>query len=53
VTRGGLNYVACQLYFGDMSLQEASRSASLFAEHVISDENAVHATPARQRSALV
>ncbi len=32
--RGGLNYVACQLYFGDMSCEEAQRSASLFAEHV-------------------
>lgn len=34
VTRGGLNYLACQFYFGDMTPDEASRSASLFAEHV-------------------
>ncbi len=33
--RGGVNYFACQLYFGDMTLEEASRSASLFAEAVM------------------
>ncbi|HWV53392.1 LLM class flavin-dependent oxidoreductase [Pseudorhodoplanes sp.] len=31
----GLNYFACQIYFGDMTRDEASHSASLFAEHVI------------------
>lgn len=30
----GLNYLACQLYFGDMTPHEASRSASLFAGQV-------------------
>ncbi len=32
--RGRLNYMACQMFFGDMSLEEASHSASLFAEYV-------------------
>jgi len=30
----GLNYLACQIYFGDMTLDEAQRSASLFAVEV-------------------
>jgi hypothetical protein len=30
----GLNYVACQMYFGDMTQDEATRSASLFATQV-------------------
>jgi alkanesulfonate monooxygenase SsuD/methylene tetrahydromethanopterin reductase-like flavin-dependent oxidoreductase (luciferase family) len=30
----GLNYLACQLYFGDMTPDEAQRSASLFAAQV-------------------
>jgi alkanesulfonate monooxygenase SsuD/methylene tetrahydromethanopterin reductase-like flavin-dependent oxidoreductase (luciferase family) len=34
MAHAGLNYLASQLYFGDMSPDEASRSASLFAEHV-------------------
>jgi alkanesulfonate monooxygenase SsuD/methylene tetrahydromethanopterin reductase-like flavin-dependent oxidoreductase (luciferase family) len=39
VARGGLNYVASQLYFGDMAAEEARRSASLFAEHVVVPES--------------
>jgi hypothetical protein len=29
-----LNYLACQLYFGDMTPNEAQRSAALFAMEV-------------------
>lgn len=50
-TRGGLNYLACQVYFGDMSCEEASRSASLFAEHVISPQSGNGAAPSRQSAA--
>lgn len=38
--RGGLNYIACQLYFGDMTLAEASRSATLLAEAMLADSRA-------------
>lgn len=34
VRRGGLNYVACQLYFGDMTQEQASHSATLLAGQV-------------------
>lgn len=53
VRHGGLNYLACQLYFGDMSIEEASRSASLFAEHVASSHHASRPAPAPQSAALV
>jgi alkanesulfonate monooxygenase SsuD/methylene tetrahydromethanopterin reductase-like flavin-dependent oxidoreductase (luciferase family) len=48
MARGGLNYLACQLYFGDMTPDEASRSASLFAEHVAGADAA--ASGARSRN---
>lgn len=47
VERGGLNYLACQLYFGDMAPDEAARSASLFAEHVSGTHSAGAASTAR------
>ena len=47
MARGGLNYLACQLYFGDMTPDEASRSASLFAEHVAGADGASSAPQSR------
>ncbi len=49
MAHGGLNYVACQLYFGDMTPDEASRSASLFATQVAGLQ--AEAPAARSRSA--
>lgn len=47
MARGGLNYLACQLYFGDMTPDEASRSALLFAEHVAGTDGASSAPQSR------
>lgn len=52
-TRGGLNYLACQLYFGDMSYEEASLSASLFAEHVALPHSKNRAVSSRESAVLV
>jgi alkanesulfonate monooxygenase SsuD/methylene tetrahydromethanopterin reductase-like flavin-dependent oxidoreductase (luciferase family) len=40
----GLNYLACQLYFGDMAPHEASHSASLFAGQVAGLQDAAGAS---------
>ena len=48
IDRGGLNYLACQIYFGDMTPDEAALSASLFASHVKGADDA--ADTARSRS---
>jgi alkanesulfonate monooxygenase SsuD/methylene tetrahydromethanopterin reductase-like flavin-dependent oxidoreductase (luciferase family) len=53
VTRGGLNYLACQLYFGDMTFEEASHSATLFAEHVASPGHRSEASPPHKGAAQV
>ena len=47
-----LNYVACQIFFGDMSLEEASYSARLFAEYVCAPSDVREASPLSDSSAL-
>lgn len=40
VRYAGINYVACQLFFGDMSVEEALRSTHLLAEQTIANSDA-------------
>ena len=44
----GLNYLACQLYFGDMTPDEAQRSAALFATEVAGLPNGAAAAAQRR-----